>query len=93
MIGIRDIERLADVAQLELTAAEKEACAVELNNILQRVKKIQQLETRNVTPTTHALPLQNVLREDRVGQHLRTEQALANAGATQDNFFKVPRII
>lgn len=93
MISIKEVEHVALLARLELTGEEKEVYARQLSDILDHARKLQQLDTRNVPPTAHVLPLQNVFREDRVGEHLPVEKVLANAPDRQDDFFKVPRII
>jgi aspartyl-tRNA(Asn)/glutamyl-tRNA(Gln) amidotransferase subunit C len=93
MIGIKEVEHVALLARLELTDKEKEVYSRQLSDILEHARKLQQLDTKDVPPTAHVLPLQNVLREDRVGEHLPPEKVLANAPDRQDDFFKVPRII
>ena len=65
----------------------------ELTQILGHAEKIQQLDLDAVEPTSHALPLQNVMRPDAVWGCLTQEQALANAPESEDGRFKVPRIL
>jgi len=93
MINIKDVEHVALLARLSLTEDEKQVYTKQLSDILEHVRKMQDLNTAGVQPTAHVLPLQNVFREDRVGEHLSVEQVLANAPDRQDNFFKVPKII
>lgn len=65
----------------------------ELTDILDHVTRIQALDLDGVEPTTHALPLRNVMRADEITPSLSQEEALANAPATEDGRFKVPRIV
>lgn len=65
----------------------------ELSHILDHVTRIQELELDGVQPTAHPLPLRNIMRRDEVTPSLPQEVALANAPATEDGRFKVPRIV
>jgi len=93
MINLKDVEHVALLARLSLTEDEKQVYTKQLSDILEHVRKMQDLNTAGVQPTAHVLPLQNVFREDRAGEHLPVDQVLANAPDRQDNFFKVPKII
>lgn len=93
MINKSDVDHIALLGRLELTEEEKETYTRQLNDILEHFKSLQRLDTENVPPTAHVLPLQNVLREDWVGQHLPREEAMANCPDRDDNYFKVPKII
>jgi len=93
MINLKDVEHVALLARLSLTEDEKQVYTKQLSDILEHVRKMQDLNTAGVQPTAHVLPLQNVFREDQVGEHLSVDQVLANAPVRQDNFFKVPKII
>lgn len=81
------------MARLELSSEEQELYAKQLNDILEQTNKWQQIDTDNVPPTIHILPIKNVFREDQVGEHMTNEVALANAPDTEGNFFKVPKIM
>lgn len=93
MISKEDVDHVALLGRLELTEEEKEIYTRQLNDILEHFQSLQRLDTDNVQPTAHVLPLKNVLREDWVGQHLPREEALANCPDRDDNYFKVPRIV
>ena len=93
MISKQDVEHVALLGRLELTEEEKELYTQQLNKILDAAKALQELDTENVPPTAHVLPLQNVFREDRVGEHTDPEKALSNAPDRDENFFKVPKIV
>ena len=93
LISKQDVEHVALLGRLELTEEEKELYTQQLNKILDAAKALQELDTENVPPTAHVLPLQNVFREDRVGEHTDPEKALSNAPDRDENFFKVPKIV
>ncbi|MBO8128462.1 MAG: Asp-tRNA(Asn)/Glu-tRNA(Gln) amidotransferase subunit GatC [Peptococcaceae bacterium] len=93
MLTIADVEHVALLSRLELTPEEKEMYRRQLAKILDYAAKLQELDTENIPPTAHVVPLQNVFREDEVGEHLPPEKVLANAPDREDNFFKVPRIL
>ena len=93
MITRKDVEHVAELARLELTAAETEQFIVQLNSILTYVEKLNELDTANVEPTAHVIPLSNVLRDDEVRPSLDRAKVLHNAPEESHFFFKVPRII
>jgi aspartyl-tRNA(Asn)/glutamyl-tRNA(Gln) amidotransferase subunit C len=65
----------------------------ELASILSYFEKLDELDTTNVEPMMHVLPLRNVYRRDEVGPPLAREAALQNAPQTDGEYFLVPRII
>ncbi len=93
MISKQDIESVALNARLELDEDEKELYAKQLNDILNHAQDLEKINTEDVPPTVHILPIKNVFREDVVGEHLPNEKAIANAPEAEGNFFKVPKIL
>ncbi|WP_027717820.1 Asp-tRNA(Asn)/Glu-tRNA(Gln) amidotransferase subunit GatC [Desulfovirgula thermocuniculi] len=94
MISIKEVEHVALLARLELSEEEKEMYARQLGAILEYAQMLNELDTADVPPTAHVLPLQNVWREkDEVGRQLEPEEVLANAPDREGQFFKVPRIV
>ena len=93
MITKEDVDHVALLGRLELTNEEKEIYTRQLNDILGYFQSLEGLNTENIQPTAHVLPLKNVLREDWAGQHISREDALANCPDRDENYFKVPRII
>ncbi|MDF9407243.1 Asp-tRNA(Asn)/Glu-tRNA(Gln) amidotransferase subunit GatC [Pelotomaculum isophthalicicum JI] len=93
MITGKDVDHVALLGRLELTAEEKEMFTRQLNDILEHFRSLERLDTENVQPTAHVLPLQNVYREDQVGQHMSREDALSNCPDRDENYFKVPKIV
>jgi len=88
-----DLDHTAQLARLALTDEEGEVFIRQLNDILEGFRALDSLDTANVLPTTHVLPLQNVFRGDQVGQQMPQESALANCPDREENYFKVPRIL
>jgi aspartyl-tRNA(Asn)/glutamyl-tRNA(Gln) amidotransferase subunit C len=92
-ISIDQVEHVAKLARLELTDDEKATFNEQLNAILQYASKLDELDTSAVEPTSHAIPLHNVLREDAVRPSLPIEQVLRNAPDEEDNQIKVPAVL
>ncbi len=89
----RQVEHVARLARLGLSDEEMERMQAQLDAILTYIDKLNQLDTRDVTPTSHVIPMTNVFREDVASPSLSQDQALANAPDRQDAFFRVPRIL
>lgn len=93
MITREVVEHVARLARLELPEADKERMRIELDRIIAYIDKLRALDTEDVEPTSHAVPLVNVMREDEVEACLGQEAMLRNAPEREDAFFRVPRII
>ncbi|MBI3356860.1 MAG: Asp-tRNA(Asn)/Glu-tRNA(Gln) amidotransferase subunit GatC [Nitrospirae bacterium] len=89
----QDVEKVAKLARLEVTAAEKEVFAKQLSQVLAHVEKLNEYDTREVEPTTTVMGQVNVFREDVVRPSLTTDKALANAPEREADGFCVPKII
>ncbi|MET8522429.1 Asp-tRNA(Asn)/Glu-tRNA(Gln) amidotransferase subunit GatC [Nocardioides sp. NPDC058538] len=88
-----EVAHLADLARIDLSDAELDHLAPQLQVILESVASIQGLAGDDVPATSHPLPLTNVFREDVVTPCLTPEQALSGAPAVEDQRFSVPRIL
>jgi aspartyl-tRNA(Asn)/glutamyl-tRNA(Gln) amidotransferase subunit C len=88
-----DVEHVARLARLDLSAAENERMRTELDGILAYIDKLRALDTRDVPPTSHAVPVTNVMREDEEWPSLPQEEMLANAPDRHRDLFRVPKII
>lgn len=89
----KEVEHIARLARLKLTEEEKEKLGQQLGQILKYVEKLRELDTKDVEPAFHVIPLQNIMRKDEVKGSLPIKDTFANAPETQGNYFKVPRII
>lgn len=88
-----DVDHVARLARLTLTAEEKARIGEQLVKILTYIDTLNRIDTQGVEPTTHAVPVVNVMRDDDVRPCLTPDEALANAPDRADQFFRVPRII
>lgn len=93
MIGRRDVEHVARLARLQLGDAELERMRAQLDAILAYIDKLKELPIEGVEPTSHAVPLVNVMRADEVRPCVPREAMLANAPDRVGEFARVPRII
>jgi aspartyl-tRNA(Asn)/glutamyl-tRNA(Gln) amidotransferase subunit C len=88
-----DIEKVAKLARLELSEKEKEIYSAQMEQILTYMEQLNRLDTTGVEPTSHAIPVQNVFREDEARPSFLQEEVLGIAPDQEDGHFKVPKII
>ena len=87
------VRKVAKLARLELADSEIEEFTVQLSAILDYMEKMNELDTADVEPLAHCLPISNILRDDSIKASLGTEKTLANAPQRDGEFFKVPKIL
>lgn len=92
-ISKEEILHVANLARLELDDAAIERFAGQIATILAYVDKLNQVETKGIAPTSHAISLTNAFREDTATEHMEREAALANAPEKEDGNFLVPKVI
>lgn len=92
-ISAKEVEHIAMLARLKLTDEEKELFSEQLSKILDYIEKLNELDTEQVEPTSHVIPLRNVFREDQPAQSLSVDDALKNAPDRTGSFYRVPKII
>ncbi|MBU3742553.1 MAG: Asp-tRNA(Asn)/Glu-tRNA(Gln) amidotransferase subunit GatC [Candidatus Kapabacteria bacterium] len=88
-----DIQRIAELARLSIPEADLEAFAAQFERILDYVGTINALPMDGVEPQTSINAIENVTREDVVGETASTEEALRNAPKKNEAFFKVPKVL
>jgi aspartyl-tRNA(Asn)/glutamyl-tRNA(Gln) amidotransferase subunit C len=93
MITLAEVEHVARLARLALSAEEKERMRGQLDAILGYIDQLQRIDTTDVPPTSHVLPLANVMREDEVRPSYPVDAMLANAPDPDGDLFRVPRIL
>jgi aspartyl-tRNA(Asn)/glutamyl-tRNA(Gln) amidotransferase subunit C len=93
VISREDVEHVARLARLVLSEAESERMREQLSGILAYIDTLRAIDTAEVEPTSHAVPLVNVMRDDAMRPCLSQDEALASAPDRSDGFFRVPRII
>lgn len=89
----KDILRIAELSRLTVANAEMQKFTEQFNNILGYMDQIGQLDTQDVTPTAHVLPIQNVLREDILKPSISNELALQNAPHKENGCYVVPKVM
>jgi aspartyl-tRNA(Asn)/glutamyl-tRNA(Gln) amidotransferase subunit C len=89
----QEVRHVAKLARLELSESEEERMTGQMNGILEYMDKLNELDTKDIAPTTHAIQLQNVFRPDSVHASLDRKDSLANAPGTDGVNFVVPRVI
>lgn len=92
-VTVEDVERVAHLARLKFSEEEKGKFISQLNRILDYIAQLEELDTEEVPPTSHVLPLRNVFREDVAGPSMPREELMANAPAEHMGYFEVPRVI
>lgn len=92
-ITVTDVEHVARLARLELSDNEKTLFAAQMGAILGYAEKINQLNTDQITATSHAVPIENAFRDDIVSKSIGIDKALANAPEKAGSFYKVPKVI
>ena len=88
-----DIDNIARLARLELTAGEKEKLSGQMETILQYIDQLNELDTDKVEPTSHVLAIHNVFREDEETKNFSDRDYLASAPAPVKDHYEVPKII
>lgn len=94
-ISMKEVEHVAKLARLELSQEEKEKYLGQLEKILEYVDLLKKIDTKDIEPTSHALKLENVWREDKLeaaSDEVR-ERLLSNAPDREDDYFKVKKVI
>jgi aspartyl-tRNA(Asn)/glutamyl-tRNA(Gln) amidotransferase subunit C len=87
-----EVRHVAMLARLALEPGDEEFYAEQLSGILAHIDRLQQLDTKSIPPTAQVVEVTNTLREDTPRPCLSQEEALANAPAAIDGFFRVPAI-
>lgn len=89
----KDVAHLAHLSRLAVTDEELDLFAGQLTAVLDAVAQVGKAAVEDVAPTTHAVPMTNVMRPDVARPSLPREAVLAGAPAAEDDRFRVPRIL
>jgi aspartyl-tRNA(Asn)/glutamyl-tRNA(Gln) amidotransferase subunit C len=92
-LTLDQIRWVAHLARLDLSEAEIEAMTRELSAVLEYVDQLQKINTENVEPLAHPLPIHNVFREDKPAPSLAVDTALQNAPDRRGAFYRVPAVL
>ncbi len=88
-----DIKTIARLSRLEVSEENMPQLEKELSDILSYVEQLNKLDLDGVETMAHAVPLQNVLREDQVKPSIDHDKALSTAPVEDDGYFAVPRVV
>ena len=92
-ISSAEVKKVAQLARLELNKSEIHKHAEQLEKILEYIKQLEKINTKNVPCTTRAIEVVNVLRKDEKTNYENFEEILDLAPSRENKFFKVPKII
>lgn len=87
------VQHVAKLARLRLTDEQAAEFSGQLTKVLAYIAQLEELDTENVPPTAHAMPITDVLRDDIPTAGLSTQDALSNAPDRNDGFFRVPKVL
>ncbi|HTB79984.1 MAG TPA: Asp-tRNA(Asn)/Glu-tRNA(Gln) amidotransferase subunit GatC [Opitutaceae bacterium] len=88
-----NIDHLASLARLALTAEEKARFSAQISDVLAYIAQLKEVDVSGVEPTAHAFPLFNVWAEDMPQPGLPVDVALRNAPAQRDHMIVVPKVV
>ncbi|MCE5322733.1 Asp-tRNA(Asn)/Glu-tRNA(Gln) amidotransferase subunit GatC [bacterium] len=89
----KDIESVAYLSRLELSEEEKDKLTGHINRLLENFQTLQEINTDDVEPTSHVIPVSNVFRKDEVRPSLSAQDVVSNGPQVAENCFVVPRVV
>jgi len=89
----QDIESVAYLSRLELSEEEKDKLTGHINRLLENFCELAKLDTDDVEPTSHTIPVSNVFRKDEVRPSVSVEDVVSNGPQVAENCFVVPRVV
>ncbi len=92
-VTLEDVRKVAQLARLRFNREEEERLVVDLNQMLDYAAALEKLNTTDVSPTSHVLPVYNVFRKDTPIPSLSQTEALSNAPSSGYGHFRVPKVI
>lgn len=92
-LTLEEVDHVAHLARLDLTAEERELFSVQLAAVLDYVGHLSEVDTEGVEPSFSIQPRLNVFRDDQVREPLGPEAVLANAPEREGDYFRIPRIL
>lgn len=92
-IDIEQVRKVAHLARLELKPEEEKMFTTQLSSILEYVEQLSELDTEKVAPTTRAIDVSNITRNDNLEPFPHREEILSCAPEQDGDFFRVPKIM
>lgn len=93
MLSIKDLKYLENLSKIPLDKEKEEKYLENLSKIIDYIKKLDNLDTKKILPTTHVTNLENVVREDVVRPSMSQADALRNTKYSFKGYFKIPKIV
>ena len=93
ILTAEEVRAIADLARLELKEDDVARYQQQLSDILGYFRKLEELDTSNIDPTSSVLPLTNVMRPDRAGEALPVAEVVANAPDSDGEQFRVRAVL
>ena len=87
------VRRIARLARIKVTDEEAKGLEAELSGILDWVKQLDEVDTKNVEPMTRVVPIAMKQRTDKVTDGEKADDITRNAPLTEDHFFVVPKVV
>ena len=88
-----EVKKVANLARLELNENEINSHAQQLEKILEYIKQLEKIDTKDVSCTTRAIEVLNVFRKDENKNYDCKEELLELSPSRENDYFKVPKII
>jgi aspartyl-tRNA(Asn)/glutamyl-tRNA(Gln) amidotransferase subunit C len=88
-----EVEHVALLGRLELDEQEIDRFTQQLNSVLEYFEQLRKIDTQGVPPTSHVIPLTDVMRDDEPAPSLPVEDILANAPSRIAETFRVPKVV
>jgi len=92
-ITLEEVKYVAQLARINFTDEQIVMLGKQLSNIVGYIEQLKEIETANIEPTSHIMPLNNVFREDSISSSLPRHEMLSNAPDCNERFYIVPKII
>jgi len=92
LVSREQVEHVAKLARLELQEDEKDKLVEQFSNILEYFNQLSEVDTDGIEPMAHAIPIVNVMREDKSETVITRDEIMKNAPLEEEGFFKVPKI-
>jgi len=92
-IRVEDVKHIAQLSRLSMSDKEIEMFSGQLSSTIEYIEQLNSLDTNNIEPTSHVIPLKNVMRDDFPSASLSAKDALRNAPDCTEKFYRVPKII
>ncbi len=93
MLRLEEVKHIAMLARISLTDQEIQKLSSQLSAVVEYIGKLKEIDTKDVEPTSHVIPINNVFRDDNIRQSLSPQEMLKNAPDSNEGFFIVPKII